>query len=62
MKPRRTVKAASSWPVRAPNTERVAASLGSSTQAQKDRATSPKAKPDSPCTKPATMAPSATIR
>ncbi len=62
LKPRRTVNTASSWPVSAPNTDSAAASRGSSPQAQKDIATMPKANPDRPCTKPATIAPTATSR
>ena len=50
------------WPVKAPETASTAASCGSITQAQNDRAMSPKAKPDSPCTKPAATAPRATTR
>lgn len=61
LKPRRTENTASSWPVSAPNTASAAASRGSSTQAQNDMATMPKAKPDRPCTNPATAAPTATI-
>ncbi|MNT01222.1 hypothetical protein D3C72_1356790 [compost metagenome] len=62
LKPRRTVTAASTWPTSAPNTARVAAKRGSSAQAQNDIATSPKPKPDRPCTNPAATAPSATTR
>ncbi len=60
--PRRTETAAMTWPVKAPETASTAASCGSITQAQIDRAVSPKAKPDRPCTKPATTAPRATTR
>ena len=61
-KPRRTVTAAMICPTSAPKVASTAASFGSTVQAQNDIATSPKAKPDRPCTKPATIAPSATIR
>lgn len=57
LKPRRMVTAATTWPVSEPNTASAAAKRGSSTQAQNDMATMLKAKPDRPCTKPATTAP-----
>ncbi|KAI5931834.1 putative protein FAM10A5 [Manis javanica] len=50
--PRRTVMADSTWPSSEPKTVSTAASRGSSTQAQNDMATMPKAKPDRPCTNP----------
>ncbi|KAG1556749.1 hypothetical protein G6F50_012690 [Rhizopus delemar] len=62
LNPRRTVNTATSWPTSAPNTDSVAASRGSSPHAQNDIATMPNAKPDRPCTNPATIAPSATSR
>ena len=53
----RTDKAPVTWPTSAPNTVNTAARLGSSTQAQIAIDTMLKAKPDKPCTKPATAAP-----
>ncbi len=60
--PRRTVMADSTWPSSEPKTVSTAASRGSSTQAQNDMATMPKAKPDRPCTNPAAAAPSAMMK
>ncbi|MCY1556296.1 hypothetical protein D9M68_930340 [compost metagenome] len=59
-KDRRTVSAAITCPVRAPNSASTAASCGSSVQAHTDIATMPKAKPDRPCTHPANTAPTIT--
>jgi|GEM_PF-4792130 len=47
-KPRRTVNAASSWPVSAPKTVIAAARRGSMVHAQNDIATIPKPNPDNP--------------
>lgn len=54
------VTAAMIWPVSAPKTAMAAASWGSTVQTQNDMATRLKANPDSPWTKPATIAPIAT--
>ncbi|MCY1553666.1 hypothetical protein D9M68_901730 [compost metagenome] len=56
-KPRRVVNTATSCPVSEPNTASTAATRGSMPQTQNDMATMLKAKPERPCTKPATAAP-----
>ena len=54
---RRLDSAATTCPVSEPNTAITAATRGSMPQTQKDMATMPNAKPESPCTNPATAAP-----
>ena len=57
--PRRTLKAEMTWPNHPPKTAMAAASLGSIPHTQIDIATIANAKPEMPCTKPATAAPNA---
>ena len=59
MKPRRTRIAEMIWPVRPPNTAITAASWGSTPHTQMAIATIAKAKPEMPCTRPPTAAPTA---
>jgi hypothetical protein len=61
-KPRHTHGSATNWPINAPKTDIGAATRGSTAQAQIDSATKEKAKPETPCAKPATAAPKRTIR
>jgi hypothetical protein len=56
-KGRRLLTTATTCPVSEPNTAITEATRGSMPQTQNDMATMPKAKPDRPCTKPATAAP-----
>ena len=59
--PRRTRIAEMIWPVTPPNTAITAASCGSTPHTQIAIATIAKAKPEMPCTRPPTAAPTARI-
>jgi hypothetical protein len=59
--PRQVSGSATTCPISDPNTAKGAATCGSTAHAHTDSAASAKAKPDRPCTKPASTAPPITM-